>query len=516
MDLAKGSAFEPMLTTAALVAREDFRLGTAVISPSTRTISGPGGKSDVEPRVMQVLVVLADAASHVVTRDTLFSRCWGGAYVGDDSLNRAIGMVRKLADEIAAGSFEVETVPRTGYKLIVKSGAHPRLAGEAGPAKSTRRLVLAGGLAAIAGTAGIGAWWLGRDKADPRVAALMERGEGALRLDEPAAKYFEQAVSIEPRNAKAWGLLAFTLGSGGDMGPLGVTGTTAQAAERAARTALEIDPNEPNALIAMIFIHRGRIDGISREQRFRQVLAIDPNSTRAMQGLGQTLHSVGRCREALALAERATAIEPLAPDFERRKAMGLWIVGRIPEADRVIDRAIQLWPSHRLVRMARLMIYAFTGRAQAALALVEQEEANPRLLTPETASVWRSSLEALEQRTASNVAAARAAVVDGAKTTRATAAYGILVLSELGELDAAFDVANGFLLGRGSVVVRTRPDSKRPTANSSGWRNSFGLFTPPTKAMRLDPRFRSLADGLGLSDYWRRRGIGPDAFLFKP
>jgi hypothetical protein len=24
-----------------------------------------------------------------------------------------------------------------------------------------------------------------------------------------------------------------------------------------------------------------------------------------------------------------------------------------------------------------------------------------------------------------------------------------------------------------------------------------------------------LADGLGLVDYWRRRGIGPDAFLFK-
>lgn len=27
----------------------------------------------------------------------------------------------------------------------------------------------------------------------------------------------------------------------------------------------------------------------------------------------------------------------------------------------------------------------------------------------------------------------------------------------------------------------------------------------------IDP----LADGLGLTDYWQKRGIGPDAFLFK-
>jgi hypothetical protein len=33
--------------------------------------------------------------------------------------------------------------------------------------------------------------------------------------------------------------------------------------------------------------------------------------------------------------------------------------------------------------------------------------------------------------------------------------------------------------------------------------------------MRLDPRFKPLADGLGLTEYWRRRGLGPDAFLFK-
>src|SRR5947209_6853022 len=106
-----------LLTTAELAGLPDFTLGLAAVSPSSRTIIGPGGTADVEPRVMQVLLVLADAAGHVVTRATLFERCWGGVYVGDDSLNRAIGSVRKLAAEIAGGSFEIETVPRTGYRL---------------------------------------------------------------------------------------------------------------------------------------------------------------------------------------------------------------------------------------------------------------------------------------------------------------------------------------------------------------------------------------------------------------
>src|SRR3954454_4667514 len=102
-----------LLTTAELAARSDFTLGLAIVSPSTRTVAGPGGTADVEPRVMQVLVLLANAAGQVVTRETLFQRCWGGVYAGDASLNRAIGEVRKLAAGIADNSFEIETIPRT-------------------------------------------------------------------------------------------------------------------------------------------------------------------------------------------------------------------------------------------------------------------------------------------------------------------------------------------------------------------------------------------------------------------
>lgn len=509
-----------MLKLGDLALRPDMQLGPMLVSPSRRLIEGPGGHAHLEPLIMQVFLLLLDAGGKVVTRKELFDQCWGGVFVGDDSLNRAILKLRRTGAQVAPGLFEIETIPRTGYRFtgeilhfIVKGATDT----DAGAARPLSRRLLVGGCAAAAAIASAGGLWLiHRSRVDPRFEALMEHGEEALRLDGPAAKYFEQAAAIEPNSAKPWGLLAYALASGSDMGPLSVDGATARAAERAARTALEIDPNEPNALLAMIFIRRGSLDLIMREERVRKVLAIAPDNILAIKSLGFILSAVGRCREALAMVERATAIDPLVPDFERRKATSLWINGRIREADRVSDRAMQLWPSHRHVRMARLMIYAFTGRTEAALTMIEEEERNPILLSSSAAAVWRVSLAALENRTSSSIAIARTANIEGARATPAISAYAILFLSSLGELGGAFDIANGFLLGRGSSIVRLRPEAEVPTVNDAGWRNTFGLFTPPAKAMRLDPRFKPLAEGLGLTDYWRRRGIGPDAFLFRP
>jgi hypothetical protein len=62
---------------------------------------------------------------------------------------------------------------------------------------------------------------------------------------------------------------------------------------------------------------------------------------------------------------------------------------------------------------------------------------------------------------------------------------------------------------------RRDPGGEQEDILSAAATEDVGLFTPPTTAMRLDPRFGPLADGLGLTDYWRRRHTGPDAFLFE-
>lgn len=109
-----------MLKLADLAKRPDFRLGPLLISPSRRLVEGPAGQSHVEPLVMQVFLLLLDARGEVVTRQELFDQAWGGVMVGDDSLNRAISGVRRIAAEAGDDLFEIETVPRTGYRLAGK------------------------------------------------------------------------------------------------------------------------------------------------------------------------------------------------------------------------------------------------------------------------------------------------------------------------------------------------------------------------------------------------------------
>ena len=106
-----------MLKLSDLADKPDFTAGPLRISPARRLVEGPSGTASVEPIVMKVFLLLIDAAGSVVTRDELFANAWGGVFVGDDSLNRAIARVRKIAADSAPDLFEIETIPRTGYRL---------------------------------------------------------------------------------------------------------------------------------------------------------------------------------------------------------------------------------------------------------------------------------------------------------------------------------------------------------------------------------------------------------------
>lgn len=92
-----------------------FALGAVVVRPATREVVAGEATDFLEPRVMQVLVVLAHRRGEVVSRDELILSCWGGRAVGDDAINRCIARIRRLAE--SHGGFSLETIPRVGYRL---------------------------------------------------------------------------------------------------------------------------------------------------------------------------------------------------------------------------------------------------------------------------------------------------------------------------------------------------------------------------------------------------------------
>ena len=409
-----------MLKLADLAGRADFAAGPLRVSPARRLVEGPAGTAHVEPIVMKVFLLLLDADGAVVTRDELFGNAWGGVFVGDDSLNRAIARVRRIAAETAPGLFEIETIPRTGYRLIGELSRHePSGAERPSHGRVGRRTVIVGGLA-TAGAGGFGLWSVRRSQEEKRFDDLMDKGEQALGYADPtsaAIPYFRIAATMRPEDARAQGLLAYSLATVAESGDPSEAGLPLEAAERAARAALAIEPNEPNAQLAQTTLLRSMLDLSTTEDQLRQVLANAPNNDLAMRSLWGLLQSVGRSREAFAMVERAIAVEPFAAANNFPRAQLLWILGRTAEADRVIDRAMFYWPSHRFVRFAQFTILAFTGRARAALAMLDNERTRPQHFSPEGVSLWRLSLPALDQRTPASIATARRANSEAARKT---------------------------------------------------------------------------------------------------
>jgi TolB-like protein/DNA-binding winged helix-turn-helix (wHTH) protein/tetratricopeptide (TPR) repeat protein len=107
-----------------LAHESEFRLGRTQVRPSILQVQCDGQPAQsLEPRVMQVLVVLAQARGEVVARSELIDRCWDGRVVGDNAINRVISRLRQLAAGAAGGDFEIETIPRVGYRLKAAAAA---------------------------------------------------------------------------------------------------------------------------------------------------------------------------------------------------------------------------------------------------------------------------------------------------------------------------------------------------------------------------------------------------------
>jgi Tol biopolymer transport system component/DNA-binding winged helix-turn-helix (wHTH) protein len=166
----------PDTTSAGLVelAHEaDFHLGSLQVRPSTREVLSSNGRERIEPRVMQLLTVLARADGRVVSRDALIDSCWGGLVVGEDAINRAIGKLRRLGER--TGAFELETITKVGYRLNPPDATDgARLVGTRHRPKTPLRwIALAAVCVAIA--AGLTAWML-----RPRTWALESFSKAVL------------------------------------------------------------------------------------------------------------------------------------------------------------------------------------------------------------------------------------------------------------------------------------------------------------------------------------------------
>jgi TolB-like protein len=88
------------------------------VEPSLNSVAGPAGTIRLEPKVMQVLVLLAAHAGQVVAKERLIQTVWPDAFVTDDVLTRAISELRRVFGDDAKEPRFIQTIPKSGYRLI--------------------------------------------------------------------------------------------------------------------------------------------------------------------------------------------------------------------------------------------------------------------------------------------------------------------------------------------------------------------------------------------------------------
>ena len=165
---------ETLASSSQALLMDPFRVGDWVAFPMANRLARNGAERDagetdgddvrrLEPKVMEVLALMAATPGETISRETFMEEVWTGTIVTDDVLARCISELRKALGDKARSPSYVQTIRKRGYVLIApvepyEPEPEPAAAPPAAPAAPVRRrsglaLALAGVVAAV----GIGA-----------------------------------------------------------------------------------------------------------------------------------------------------------------------------------------------------------------------------------------------------------------------------------------------------------------------------------------------------------------------
>lgn len=492
-----------------------FKLGSVQVFPSTRQIVRDGKSETLEPRVMEVLVALAQAEGAVVATDELIARCWGGRIVGENAIHRVISRVRHVAATIGEGSFRIETIAKVGYRLVVDGAPPERSAADASRHRPmlSRRVLLGGAAAALAVAAPAGYLLLRKSKAhepEPSALALYRRGQEAQRQglreqNRQAVAYFRQAVEVDPHYAAAWGALALGYRHIIASAPDAEVAHLTEWSRSAARRALALDPDNADAQAALALIRPSYQNWAIEEASCRHLLVRYPNHWFLNLQLGRVLAEVGRWRESLQCARDVIRIDAFIPIGHVRLALALWATGRLQEAETALDSALARWPGHWAIWFTRFDFLLYSGRPADARALAAQAEGRPFGMPDGTYPAIMAAARAVETRAPADIEAALGAYLTVIARSSVQIPSAVALAAALGRIDTAFGLLDNYYFQEGPFAP-----PRRPPVVTAPRRITEILFRDPDTALQPDPRFGQILERIGLERYWRSTGTRPD------
>jgi TolB-like protein/DNA-binding winged helix-turn-helix (wHTH) protein/cytochrome c-type biogenesis protein CcmH/NrfG len=131
------------------------RIGEWLVEPALDALRRGRETVHLEPKAMELLVVLASRPRQVVSREELLSTVWPGVVVSDEALSQAVTKLRKALGDDAWVPTYIETISKRGYRLIahvepLEGGAAMETSAPAGsPSRLPWRVATVGVLLAL-------------------------------------------------------------------------------------------------------------------------------------------------------------------------------------------------------------------------------------------------------------------------------------------------------------------------------------------------------------------------------
>jgi TolB-like protein/Flp pilus assembly protein TadD len=192
-----------------------------------------------------------------------------------------------------------------------------------------------------------------------------------------AIGYYEEAIRLDPRYALAYADLS--------INALNLATTYAGLATKereeaiakahaSAKRALDLDPNLADAHRTQgVILELLDFNFAAAEAELRRAFELAPHNAGVTSNLASLLSNLGRLDEAIALGQRAIALDPLRGTFHYALAHDLIALGRYDEAEAEMRKAIELQPQSAQNYLDLAIIQILRGNPSAAVELAKQE-----------------------------------------------------------------------------------------------------------------------------------------------
>lgn len=271
----------------------------------------------------------------------------------------------------------------------------------------------------------------------------------------------------------------------------------------AAGTALQLDAKRGSAYLAMALLEPWGAYQI-RERLLLKALAATPNDPVILTEMSEFYWTVGRFRDALAMAQRACELNPLMPAAQLHVAQMRAYIGDYEGCISLTRQNRIRWPDNAgllLMLVNCSALYGFWEVYDEVTQYIDRFDGwqgRDLRATKAFGDALRSKDPALIEKRIARYAE----LID---TTGTIPLNLVLSIGAFGQVDRALDLAE-----RASYDYIFDPKGDRPSVYYPGT-----ILGPWSEVMKR-PRFARLCVRLGLSRYWLETGAWPDCIEWAP